>query len=131
MAYRLPVTHARYASRLKTLQAYFAGDLSKESATESIASTSLSAPELGQGLAHSWEIILISARENAQYQDKLVDLLVHLSGLPPAKDKEGEQLKQHGMRVWADLPTLGWEFNSEWNSGYPPLCFELRTDRFD
>lgn len=126
MAYRPSITHERYALRLKTLQAFFAGDLSTESATERIASISLSAPKLEQGLAISWELILISARENEQHQDKLIELLVYLSGLPPVNDDRGRQLKLHDMRVWADLPVLGWEFNKEWNSGVlPPTTFDL------
>lgn len=36
----------------------------------------------------------------------LVDLLVCMAKLPPARDDNGEQLMEYDMRIWRELDTL-------------------------
>lgn len=110
------ITGSRYAERLAILHDLFAGNSSSQKAADALASISLSTSSDPEGsLSLTWATIIVSAREQPEHQDKLVDVLVNLARLPDAKNKQGEPLVVHGMRVWSDLPTLGWELNYEWN----------------
>lgn len=63
----------------------------------------------------TWNTILVSARENPEHHDKLVDITASLARLPDAKNKQGEPLFCDTSRVWSDLPWLGMELNYEFN----------------
>ncbi|OJJ97761.1 hypothetical protein ASPACDRAFT_62727 [Aspergillus aculeatus ATCC 16872] len=113
------------------LQAYVAdNNLSSPEAATTIASTTLSPPASGESLedklTHLWRLILDLAIQNPAHQDKLVSLLTALSHLPDAtapRADEDEDAKSpltvHDMRVWQDLPMLGWEIRHRWNDSVP------------
>ncbi|RAH73927.1 DUF3632 domain-containing protein [Aspergillus aculeatinus CBS 121060] len=114
------------------LQAYLAdNNLSSPEAATTIAATTLSPPASGESLednlAHLWRQILDLAAQTPAHQAKLVDLLTALSHLPDApapraadqaEDAQGP-LTVHDMRVWQDLPMLGWEIRHRWNDSVP------------
>jgi len=129
MAQRRHVTEEVYASRLAVLQELFAGQRSVQVVAEKLATLSLSADSTEEGLGITWSLILASARDEVGYQEKLTDVLLEMSQLPNAQDDRGESLTVHNMRVWRDLPTLGWEFNYEWNGmstlRVPDRCYAV------
>ncbi|PYI27927.1 hypothetical protein BP00DRAFT_438829 [Aspergillus indologenus CBS 114.80] len=90
---------------------------SPTAAATTIASTTLSPPAseetLEDQLTRLWRLILTLAHQTPAHQAKLVALLTALSRLPDAattpNEAEGKPLTIHDMRVWHDLPMLGWE----------------------
>ncbi|KFY85388.1 hypothetical protein V500_08455 [Pseudogymnoascus sp. VKM F-4518 (FW-2643)] len=112
-----------YASRIEVLQYLYARNSSPQQAAEALASISLSTPsELAVHLTLTWTTLIIAAREHPSHQAKLADVLASLALLPDAqKNAQGDPVIVHNMRVWADLPTLAWEFNYEWNGFVVPL----------
>ena len=94
------------------MQDLFSGKHSAQFAAEELASISLY-PE--QHLECLWGHLIVLARRFPEQQDKLVELLVCLSQLPPPKDSDGNDMVIYGLHIWRDLPMFGWEVNSEWN----------------
>ena len=97
--------------RKAILQSLFRGDLSSQLAAEQLSSWSLNekVPEgakgdpLDRGLLRTWQTILVDGKETSDHHEKLSELLVGISRLPPAKDEQGKQLMRYGLRVWGTL----------------------------
>ncbi len=67
--------------------------------------------------AESAEAVIIdAATESQRQQDKLVDLLIHVSQLPSPHDSNRTVIDYNGQDFWEDLPALGMEANHIWNS---------------
>ncbi|RAH76751.1 hypothetical protein BO86DRAFT_245989 [Aspergillus japonicus CBS 114.51] len=108
------------------LQDYLTNNLLSTSTATTIASTTLSPPaseeNLEDKLTRLWRLILTLAHQTPTHQAKLVDLLTALSHLPDAttpNEAEEKPLMIHDMRVWHDLPMLGWELRHRWNDSVP------------
>lgn len=116
MAKRIDIADANN-ERLDILRQLYTRNTTVPQAANALALISLSTnlEELEDGLGITWMTIMVSAREQPEHQRKLVDTLVCLAQLPDAQDERGEPLVIYGMRVWSDLPMLGWDFNYEWN----------------
>lgn len=116
MAQRHAITNSDYPARLAVLQDLYSGNLTPQKAAEALASASLiNLSELDKPLTLIWVTIIVAAREEPAHQDQLVDLLSSLALLPDAQNEQNELLTIHDMRIWSDLPMLGWEFNYKWN----------------
>jgi hypothetical protein len=102
--------------RAEVLKHLFLGNVSIQSAAEELATISIY-PE--ENLELTWTAILAAARTFPEHQEKLVDLLTHISRLPPAEDKDGKQMTKYDGRICHDIPLLGMEFNYQWNGTSP------------
>jgi hypothetical protein len=93
-----------WPERAEVLRGLFSGCLSTQSAAEELARVSLTPDE---NVELTWTVILVAARTFPGQQEKLVDLLLQMSKLPPAKDEHGEQLRKCCGGIWEDLPEIG------------------------
>lgn len=96
------------SEHVKILNALFFDHISPEPAAEELAKASLE-PE--ENIELTWRILLSAARQYADQQGKLIELLLEMMKLPPALDKNGEQMKLYDALIWDPLPMLGMEFN--------------------
>lgn len=54
----------------------------------------------------TWNTVMYAARKaEDRHLETLVDLLVCMAQLPPARDENGEQLMEYDMRVWGEFWT--------------------------
>lgn len=98
------------------LRRFFAAGILLRDAAVELTSLSLfrdTSPE--SGLNRLWGVILRIARDSGLYHDKLVDILVYLSKMPPPISAQGGPFVLYDMQVWNDLPMLGWALRDEWN----------------
>ena len=98
--------------RADVLRGLFSGRLSTQAAAEELAKVTLSVDDDPETDTHTrveitWTVILVAARTFPEQQETLVDLLLHMSRLPPAKDEHGEQLRLCCGGIWEDLPEIG------------------------
>ncbi|KAJ5117119.1 Protein of unknown function DUF3632 [Penicillium atrosanguineum] len=116
----IAVTDDVFASRFAVLQDLFNGSISAQEAAENLASISLSTdPEPEGGVTRLWSLIVNCGYTFPGHHDKLVDTLVQLSRLPDAKTASGGLVLLYDMRIWKDLPMLGWQLRDEWNISVP------------
>lgn len=75
-------------------------------------------------LYESWNRVFDLAQDTPPgEQDRLVEFLLRLKGHQD-KDEKGEAkvYETENGKLWADLPTFGWEARERWNFGMsPPL----------
>ncbi|KAJ0415817.1 hypothetical protein BJY00DRAFT_326770 [Aspergillus carlsbadensis] len=134
----IDLTDEIYASRLAILESLFSDQISAPEAAEQLASTTLADDTpLEDALSRLWNLILALAAASPTHHDKLVDVLVDISELPDETNpnpnppstssgpsqtdpESGSPLTLHDMRLWRDLPTLGWTFRDEWNFSITP-----------
>lgn len=107
----IDITDDGCASQYAVLQDLFASKISLQNATDKLASVSLS----DDCLSLTWNLIITHACKFPEHQDRLIDVLVHLSKLPDALTGKDEPLKKYDMQIWRDLPMLCWDFRDEWN----------------
>lgn len=108
-------------SRLSIIQDVFNQTISRQTAAEKLASISLSDDTTTEGgVGRLWNLVIDTAREFPEHQDKLVDILVRISKLPDAKTNQGERLVLYDMQVWRDLPMISWQFRYKWNERSVP-----------
>ena len=115
--------------RADVLRGLFSGRLSTQVAAEELVDVTLAPdedPEMGTQtkVEITWTVIMIAARTFLEQQEKLVDLLLHMSTLPPAKDENGQQLRLCCGGIWEDLPEIGMG-KSSWSM--VPLKYSLIT----
>lgn len=116
---------------VQALQAFLAGNISSvhaaaEKFTAVAARAGNSSEEIGDALYRMWKLVIDVAQNFPETQDKLVELLTEVENLPDL-ERDGHTFIHHGMKVWNDLPTFGWEMRERWNcelrsavfSGYP------------
>lgn len=116
MSERIAITDNDYPERLSILQDLYAGNCSPQKAANAFASATLSdLSDLEGPLRLTWTTLIVSAREEPEHHEKLVEVLASIARLPDAENEEGEPLVVYDMQVWSDLPILGWELNYEWN----------------
>ncbi|KAJ5780043.1 hypothetical protein N7457_005203 [Penicillium paradoxum] len=109
-----------FASRFAVLQDLFSDSISTQKAAEQVASISVAdSSDVEAGITSLWSLILKCAYEFPEHRYKLVAFLVELSKLPDEKDSNGDPILLYEMRVWKDLPMLGWQFRDEWNATVP------------
>ncbi len=88
-----------YERRLTILADHFADRTTSKDAAERLASLTLEEkPETGLNM--TWGSIITIARESGHHLEKLANVLVEMTKLPPAKDENGEQLMLYGLRIW-------------------------------
>ncbi|KAK1051668.1 hypothetical protein LTR74_016741 [Friedmanniomyces endolithicus] len=116
MAPSLNSLENRNGGREEVLQGLFAGRFSPHAAAETLASISMSAPEL---VGNMWEAIFAAARVAPEHRQKLVDVLVRMAKLPSRKNEHGEQMILYGEEIWEDLPTIGWVSRDAWEYRRP------------
>ncbi|KAJ6099741.1 hypothetical protein N7467_001276 [Penicillium canescens] len=113
-------TDVMHAAEYTVLRDLFSDNISTHNAAESLATIQLSnTTEPESNISSLWSFIIKCAYEFPEHQIKLVDTLVQLSKLPDAKLANGDPILLHDMRVWKDLPMLGWQFRDEWNASIP------------
>lgn len=73
---------------------------------------------------------LFDVVEKTPFQDqkKLVEFVVKLQQAT-AYSKNKESLKSHGLVLWTELPTFGWEARDRWNFEPGQLLDYLRSDQ--
>lgn len=72
-------------------------------------------PDLEPRLQTLWKEIIDVAKGGPRGNEMLVELTVALSKLPDVTNEQGPIIL-YDQIVWRDLPMLGWEVNSLWNS---------------
>src|SRR3954451_7527691 len=113
-------TDDMHAAEYTVLRDLFSDNISTHNAAESLATIQLSdTTEPESNISSLWSFVIKCAYEFPEHQTKLVDTLVQLSKLPDAKLANGDPILLHDMRVWKDLPMLGWQFRDEWNPSIP------------
>lgn len=127
-----PFSAEERGSTREALQDLFAGRVTTQSAADALVRSFLESESSLEDIfeAGIWDVIVAAARELPEHHNKLVELLVYFSGLPPAKDDKGEQRKVYGERIWQDLPTFGWDMNREWNGMVSIRNLHQRTHGF-
>lgn len=71
--------------------------------------------DLEDGLDRIWAFIIDIAKKFPDAQDKLVQLLKRIKGLPDL-EADGEVIKVYGtLKVWSDLPLFGYKMRDCWN----------------
>ena len=109
---------------LEVLHDLFTGNIHTPEAAAKLASAALSLDaSLEAQLGQLWHLILKIAYNSPEHQDKLVSILADMSHLPdimtPGDNGQNEPLILHDMRVWRDLPLLGWEIRRHWDDSIP------------
>lgn len=82
------------------VEKFLAGLMSTQEAAQTLATVTLASnPE--SSLNITWAAILPAIRESSdQRQLMVVDLLIHMANLPPARGPDGQQVKVHDMLLW-------------------------------
>ncbi|KAJ5296033.1 hypothetical protein PENANT_c021G02264 [Penicillium antarcticum] len=113
-------TDDMHTAEFAVLTDLFSDNIAAQNAAETLASIQLSGTtEPESNISSLWSFIIKCAYEFPEHQTKLVDTLVQLSKLPDAKAANGDPILLYDMRVWKDLPMLGWQFREEWNASIP------------
>lgn len=102
-----------------------ADSISPEEGAVNLSKFILSLGKIG-AFERSYNGILEIAREDPNSHVPLVSLLKCQSELPPVMDSNDKQMKVYHMRVWNDLPCLGWSLNGQWNG----KAISLTVDEF-
>jgi hypothetical protein len=74
-----------------------------------------------------WNIIIGTLEEDPSRAQRVSDLIVCISQLPPVITQSGKQLCEDSRCVWQDVPRLGMALRDEWSSKSPfsiPGCDE-------
>lgn len=102
----------------QALQNFLAGTISVHTAAERFTAVTASAgnnsEEVGKALTRMWKFVMDLAQDFPETQDKIVELLAEIEKLPDL-EHDGHTVIYHGMKVWSDLPTFGWEMRDRWN----------------
>jgi len=102
--------------RQEVLQRLIDGHSPPQMTAEALASISIKAKSLQNGFGSTWDAIFQAARTAPQHQEKLVDVLVCISNLPPAKVEEADGFNlQDGCILRSNMLTLGWLVRDEWD----------------
>lgn len=74
-----------------------------------------------------WNIIISTLEEDPSRAQRVCNLIVCISQLPPAITQSGKQLCEDNRHVWQDVPRLGMALRDEWSSKFAfavPSCLE-------
>lgn len=64
----------------------------------------------------TWDVIFFHARSNPSHQDRLVEVLVHMSRLPTPQLTNGMSPSVNAQRLWHQLPEVRWSAREHWEA---------------
>lgn len=102
----------------QSLQDFLAGKISVHTAAKNFTAEAArpenSSERVEEEIYRMWNLVIDLAESFPETQDKVVELLAEIEKLPDL-ERHGHTFTYHGMTVWSDLPTFGWEMRERWN----------------
>jgi len=93
-----------YGEHIEIMSSLLSGFTTPQRAAEWLASLLfLNEPE--SDLNRTWAVVMAAIRwaVNDDDRKKVVKMLIHMAGLPPALDEEGQQVEVYGLKIWGEL----------------------------